>query len=168
MFYGQCAITTILELSELLRLRNRDSDLQDVESDSLGDRSTLADNDNVTLLDTESWRNVSSNVSVSLLVSVVLWNVVQVVPSDDDGSVHLGRDNSTSQNSTSDGNKTGERTLLVNVVTLDSGLRSLETQTNILVPSLGLLVGLSLWVGENVRLLVKLVYCFPWNLGNEP
>lgn len=168
MFYGQRAITTILELGELLRLRNRNSDLQDVESDSLGDRSTLANNDNVTLLDTESWRNMSSNVSVSLLVSVVLWNVVQVVPSDDDGSVHLGRDDSTSQNSTSDGNKTGKRTLFVDVVTLNSGLRGLETQTNVLVPSLGLLVGLSLWVGENVRLLVKLVCRFSRYLDIEP
>lgn len=94
---------------------------------------------------------------MSLLVSVVLWNVVQVVTSDDDGSVHLGGDNSTREDSTSDGDLTDKWTLLVNVVTLNSGLWGLEAQTNILVPSLGTSVGLSLWVGEDVWLLEKKV-----------
>lgn len=137
----------------MLRLGLGDGDLQDVESNSLGKRSALANNNNVTFLDTESWRDVDSNVLVSLLVSVVFWNEVEVVSSDDDGSVHLGGDNSTSQDLTSDGNVTNKWALLVNVRTLDGRLRGLETQADILDPSLGLLVTLSLWVSEDVRLL---------------
>lgn len=133
------------------------SDLQDVESNGLGDWSTLTNGNDVTDLDTESWRNVDWDVLVSLLVSVVLWNVVQVVSSDDDGTVHLGGDNNTGQDLTTDGNKTSEWALLVNVSTFDGGLWGLETQTSVLIPSLCSLVGLQLWVVENMRLLINLL-----------
>ncbi|KAH3678686.1 hypothetical protein OGATHE_000236 [Ogataea polymorpha] len=129
------------------------SNLNNVESNGLGKWSALSNSHNVTLLNSESWRNVSSEILVSLLVSVVFRDVVQVVSSDDDGSVHFGGHNSTGQNSTSDRDSTGERTLLVNVGTLNSGLRSLESQTDVLVPSLGSSGGLGLWVGEDVWLL---------------
>ncbi|KAH3661844.1 hypothetical protein OGAPHI_006022 [Ogataea philodendri] len=145
--------TSNLELGESLGLGLGRSNLHNVESHSLGDWSTLTNSNNVTLLDSESWRNVSSEVLVSLLVSVVFWNVVQVVSSDDDGSVHFGGHNSSGQDSTSDRDGTGEWTLLVNVSTLDGGLRSLESQSDVLVPSLGSSRGLSLWVGEDVWLL---------------
>lgn len=143
-----------LELGELLGLGLRDSDLQDVESNSLGKRSALTNNNNVTFLNTECWRNVGGNVLVSLLVSVVFWNKVEVVSSDDDGSVHFGGDNSTSQNLTSDGDLTSEWTLLVDVRALDGRLGSLEAQTDFLDPSLGLLVTSGLWVGKDVWLLI--------------
>jgi len=142
-----------LELGELLGLGSRHSNLQHVESNGLRKRSTLTGNDNVTLGNTEGWRDVDSNVLVSLLVSVVFLDEVEVVSSDDDGSVHFGGHDSTGQNLTSDGDVSDEWALLVNVRTLDGGLRGLESQTDILDPSLGLSVGLSLWVGEDVWLL---------------
>ena len=85
-------------------LTSSSRDLDDVESNSLGDWSTLTDGNNVTDLDTESWGNVNWDVLVSLFVSVVLWNVMQVSSSDDDGTVHLGGDNGTSQDLTTDRN----------------------------------------------------------------
>lgn len=127
MFNINLGLQAYLKFSKLLRFRLGDGDLQDVESNGLGDWSTLTNNDNITFLDTESWGNVSSQVLVSLFVSVIFWNVVQVVSSDDDGSVHLGGDNSTGQNLTSDGNSTDEWTLLVNVGTFNSGLWGLES-----------------------------------------
>lgn len=117
-----------LELVELLvSLTSSSSNLQDVESNGLGDWSTLTNGNNVTNLDTESWGDVDWNVLVSLFVSVVFWNVVQVVSSDDDGTVHLGGNNGTRQDLTTDGNQTSEWTLLVNVRTFDGGLWGLET-----------------------------------------
>lgn len=92
---------------------------------------------------------------MTLLVSVVFWNVVQIVSSDDDGTVHLGRDNSSGQDSTSDGNQSSEWTFLVDVRTLDSGFRGLESQTGILIPSLGSSSSLGLWVDVDVRLLLE-------------
>lgn len=142
-----------LELGELLGLGSRDSNLQDVESNGLGQRSTLTDNNDITFLDTERWRDVGSNVLVSLLVSVVFGDKVEVVSSDDDGSVHFGGHDSTGQDLASDGNVSDPWALLVNVRALDGGLWGLETQTDLLDPSLGLLVSLGLRVGEDVRLL---------------
>lgn len=111
----------------LVGLTGSSSNLQDVESNGLGDWSTLTNGNNVTNLDTESWGDVDWDVLVSLFVSVVLWNVVQVVSSDDDGTVHSGGDNGTSQDLTTDGNGTDKWTLLVNVRTFNSGLWGLET-----------------------------------------
>lgn len=102
---------------------------------------------------------MGSQVLVSLLISVVFWDVVEVVSSDDDGSVHLGGHNGTGKNSASDGDLTNKWALLVNVGTLDGRLRGLDSQANLLVPSLGSSVGLSLWVGEDVRLLVSTELC---------
>ena len=139
----------------LVGLTGSSRDLDDVESNSLGDWSTLTNGNNVTNLDTESWGDVDWDVLVSLFVSVVLWNVMQVSSSDDNGTVHLGGDNGTSQDLTTDGNQTGERTLLVNVRTFNSGLWGLESQTGILIPSLGSLGSLDLWIVEDVRLLFE-------------
>lgn len=116
-----------LKFSELLGLGSSNGNLQDVESNGLGDWSTLTDDNNITFLDTEGWGDVSGNVLVSLFVSVIFWNIVQVFSSDDDGSVHLGGDNSTSQDLTSDRDVTDEWTLLVNVRTFNSGGWGLET-----------------------------------------
>ena len=69
-------------------------DLDHVETDGLGEGSALANGNDVTFLDTgECGGAVSGKVLVSLLESVVLLDVMQVVSSDDDGSSHLGRCN---------------------------------------------------------------------------
>lgn len=65
-------------------------DLDNVEADGLGEGSALANGNDVTFLNTgESGRAVSGDVLVSLLESVVLLDVMQVVSSDNDGSLHL-------------------------------------------------------------------------------
>lgn len=140
----------------MLRLGAGVSNSQNVESNGLGQRSTLTGSNVVTFLDSEGWGDVSSKVLMSLFVSVIFRNIVQVVSSDNDGSVHLGGDNSTRQDLTTDRDSTNEWTFLVNVGTFNGVLWGLESQTNILKPSLGLSVGLGLRVGENVRLLY---YC---------
>lgn len=80
---------------------------------SLGQGTALADGNPVTLLNTESGRDVSSKVLVPLLVTVVLGDVVEVFTADDDGTVHLGRDDTAGQDTATDGDKTGEGALLV-------------------------------------------------------
>jgi len=69
------------------------NNLESIESDSLGDGSALSGNEDITFGDSEARRNVDSDVSVSLLVSVVLSDVVEIILSDDDGLVHLGGNN---------------------------------------------------------------------------
>lgn len=72
-------------------------DLQHVELHSLGQLSALTNGHDITFLNSESWGDVSWDIVVSLLVSVVFSDVVKVVSSDDDGSVHLGRDADSSK-----------------------------------------------------------------------
>lgn len=50
---------------------------------------------------------------MSLLVTGVLGDVVEVFSSDDKGTVHLGGNNGTGQDTATDGNLTSEGALLV-------------------------------------------------------
>ena len=68
----------------------------------------------------EGWAAVNGDVLVSLLETVVLANVVQIVTSDDDRTGHLVLDNDAAQDTTANRNVSGEGALLVDVGTLDS------------------------------------------------
>lgn len=85
---------------------------------------------------------MNGEVLVPLLVTPVLGDKVQVVPSDDDGVGHLGRLDNSGKDSASDRDFTGEGALLVNVGTVDGLGGGLESKTDILVPTLGLGVDL--------------------------
>lgn len=96
----------------------------------------LTNSDDITGLDTdEGGGAVSREVTVSLLVTVVLLHVVKVVTTDDNGALHLAGDNNTSEDTSTDGDVSGEGALLINVVSSDGLLGSLEAKTNILVPT---------------------------------
>ena len=56
---------------------------------------------------------MGGEVLVSLLVTRVLRDVVEVLSSDDDGSVHLGGNDGAGQDTATDGDETGEGALLV-------------------------------------------------------
>jgi hypothetical protein len=73
----------------------------------------LSNGNLITILDTESWGNVCSKVLVSLLVSGVFRDEVEVFSADDEGTVHLGGNNSSGQDTTTDGDETSEWALLV-------------------------------------------------------
>ena len=103
--------------------------------DSLGQRSALSDGDDITLLDSEARRAVSDDVCVSLLVSVVLLDEVEVVSSDDDGVSHLVGDDHGSENLSSDADISSEGALLVDVVSLDGLLGGFEAESDLPVVS---------------------------------
>lgn len=84
-------------------------------------------------LHTESWGNMCSQVSMTLLITVcfeeiistqlhilcimsrhtVFGDIMEIVPSDDDCAGHFSRHNLASQDTTANGNIAGERALLV-------------------------------------------------------
>lgn len=115
---------------------------------------------------------MGGNVLVSLLVSGVLLNKVKVLAADDDGSVHLGGNDGTGQDTATDRDETSEGALLVDVATLNGGLRGSETQTDVLVPSSATLarsggLGLGLRVLEDVRLLLESTLRLDGQLGRH-
>lgn len=56
---------------------------KNIESDSLAQRPALSNGNLITLLYTESWRNVRSQVLVPLLVTCVLRDEVEIFAADD-------------------------------------------------------------------------------------
>ena len=103
-------------------------DSQSVESDSLGDRSALTDGNDITNSSSgESRGKMSGHVLMSLLESVVLLNVVEVISSEDNSSAHLIGEDDTFEDSASDGNWGSERTLVIDVLSGHCLLGSLET-----------------------------------------
>jgi len=80
---------------------------------SLAERSALANSDLITLFHTEGRGNMSGEIGVSLLVSGVLGDEVEIFSAHNDGSVHLGRDDGTGQDTASNGNQAGEWAFLV-------------------------------------------------------
>ena len=63
---------------------------------------------------------------MSLFKPVILFDVMQIVSSDGNGSMHFVRQNDTFEDSASDGDVGGEWALVVDVLAFDSGLGSLE------------------------------------------
>lgn len=115
---------------------------------------------------------MGGNVLVSLLVSGVLLNKVKVLAADDDGSVHLGGNDGTGQDTATDRDETSEGALLVDVAALNGGLGGSETQTDVLVPSSATLarsggLGLGLRVLEDVRLLLESTLRLDGQLGRH-
>ena len=78
---------------------------------------------------------MSRQVAVSLLITVVLLHVVQVITTDDNGALHLGGDDGAGKDASTDGNASSEGALLVDVGAGDGLLGSLEAKTNVLVPT---------------------------------
>ena len=102
-------------------------DLEDIEVDGLGKRSALTNNNNITFLNWESRWAVDWNISVSLFVSVVLGDVMEIITSDDNGSLHFGWNTNSFQDLASDGDVGGERAFSVNELRLDGFFRCFES-----------------------------------------
>merc|ERR550534_1460854 len=95
------------------RLRN----FQDIESNSLGERSTLSHCDKITEIHiSEARAHVCREGLVTFLVSLVLLDKMQVVPSQHNRTIHLHRLHDTREDSSSDADISCERTLFVNVM----------------------------------------------------
>lgn len=92
----------------MCKFRNRS-----VATYSLAQRPALANGNLVTFLDTEGRGDVGSQVLVSLLVTGVLGDEVEVLAADDDGTVHLGGNDGAGQDTATDGDETSEGALLV-------------------------------------------------------
>lgn len=97
------------------------------------------------------------HVFVTLLETVVLLDVVQVVATNDDGALHLLLDNDSLQDATTNADGSSKRALLIDVRAFDCVARSLESETNIAPESLlaDLDAGSFFRVQEDVRLLLE-------------
>ena len=79
----------------------------------LAQRPTLSHCNLVTDLDTESWADVHWNVGMSLLVSGVLGDEVEVFPTNNDCAVHLCGHDSAGEDTSANGHEASEGAFLV-------------------------------------------------------
>ena len=119
--------------------------------DCLAKWPALANLDNITLLNNESWAAVSWDLSVPLLETLVLSDPVEVISPDDDGPLHLGRNNNTPHKAAPDGDVASEWALAVDVFALLSSLWSLDAQTNVLGVT-SLLIASGVFLGSKADL----------------
>ena len=102
-----------------------------VEAHSLGKGTALSDRNNISLLDGKCGRAVGGNVLVTLFETTVLGNVMQIIPSNNNGSLHFRRYDLSGEDTSSNGNITGKGAFSVYVVSLNGGIGSLDSQTDI-------------------------------------
>jgi hypothetical protein len=84
---------------------------------------------------------MSGNVLVSLLKTTILSDVMQVVSANDDCSLHFGRDNLPLENSSTNRDITSERALFVHIRILNRSIGGLDTKSDVLDETHGLLAG---------------------------
>jgi hypothetical protein len=109
----------------------------DVESHGLGEGTALSDGDDVAFLDGEAWRTVHGDVLVAFFETTVFGNVMQIVPSNDDGSLHLGGDDESLEDSSADANISGKGALFIDVIGFDGGVGRFDSKSNVLDPAHG-------------------------------
>ena len=133
----------------------------DIELHSLGQRTALSNGHNITILDIEAGAAMSMNVFVTLLVTLVLGNVVEVIPTHDNSALHLGRDDKSLENLTTNGDITNKRTLLVDVGSLNGSIGGFDTESDILDPAHGLdLFGVDVTLAGNENGILRLIGFF--------
>lgn len=79
---------------------------------------------------------MSCNIGMSLFITIVFLDKMQVLASNDDSALHLGRLNDSRQNTSTNANVASEWALFVNVSSINSFLGSLESKSNFFVPTL--------------------------------
>jgi len=131
-----CIINFSIFFSEFLKLffgGGAFGDFDDVEANSFGQRTALADRNRVTLRHVaETRRTMSGNVTMTLFKTLVFPDKMQVISSNDDRSLHLHFLDDASQNSATNLYQAGERALLVDVNSVLRLNGSFKSQSNVL------------------------------------
>ena len=73
---------------------------------------------------------MNSDILMPLLKTTVLGDVVKVIPTYNNGALHLGGDDLSLEDTSTDGYISGEGALLVYEVSLDSSIGGLNSETN--------------------------------------
>ena len=89
---------------------------------------------------------MSGNVAMSLLVTTaqnrherlpsVLLDITQVITAYNNSTLHLGGDDQSLQNRSTNSHIRGERTLLIDILSVNSSSRGLNSQANVSIPTL--------------------------------
>lgn len=99
-----------------------------------------------------------AHISVTFLETAVFANKMQVVTTNDNGTLHFRLTNNSGQDASTDPHIAGERTFLINVSAINCLAWGLKSQTNITVTTKRFLLrstGLELLVQVNTKLFLE-------------
>jgi len=96
----------------------------------------LTNSDSVANLDViKGRRAVNRDSSMSLLISVILFDEMNVVSSNNNSVLHFGRNNNSLKDLSSNANVACEGALLINISSFNGFFRSSESETNVFIIS---------------------------------
>ena len=104
--------------------------MNNIEAYSFGKRAALADGYNISNIAFKGRGTVDGDVTVTFFVTSIFSNVVEVITTDNNSALHLGRDNKTLEDTTTNGYVTSERTFFINVVTINGSLGCFESKSD--------------------------------------
>jgi hypothetical protein len=127
LHYIPCTSTAILKFSKLFAPLIAPINLQHIEPHRLTQRSTLSNSNNIALLNTETWRDMSSKILVTFLIPIIFLHIMKIITTivrsehwfgipNDDCTMHFSRDDNTRENSTTNRDLTRKGTFLVYTV----------------------------------------------------
>ena len=131
LHYIPCTPTAILKFSKLFAPLITPINLQHIEPHRLTQRSTLSNSNNIPLLNTETWRNMSSKILMTFLIPIIFLHIMKIITTiirmslqtllvvglpNDDCTMHFSRDDNTRENSTTNRDLTRKGTFLVYTV----------------------------------------------------
>lgn len=100
--------------------------------DSLSERSALTNDNDISFLNWESGWAVDWDISVSFFISIIFWNIMEIISSDNNGSLHLCWNYDSLKNLASNWDVTGEWALFINVFWFNSFFWCFEAKSDIL------------------------------------
>ena len=107
-------------------------DFEDVITDGLAEGAALSDNDVISDTGLEGGAAVAGEVLMTLLVTLVLLDEVEVVAANDNAVLHLVAVDDTTDQTTTDGHVSGEGALLVDVLSIHGSDGGAESETHVL------------------------------------
>lgn len=104
---------------------------KDIETNSLRNRTALANRYYIAFLDTETRADMGSHVGVTLFITFVLGNILKVIAANDDRTLHLVFEYYATKDTTTDSNSSSEWALEINICTILSFLWCFKTETDL-------------------------------------
>lgn len=101
-----------------------------IEPDGFAQWAALSNSYDVSLFHVKCRGAMYCNILMPLFKTPVFGNVMEVIPPDDNGVLHLSGSNKTFQDASTDRYIPGERTLLVHIGTLNCCIRGLDSKSD--------------------------------------
>ncbi len=107
------------------------NNFKDIKMNCFTKRSTFSYYNNISLFDWKSWGAVNRYISMSFFISIVFRNIMKVISSNNNSSLHLSRNTNSFKNFTSDRDVTSKWTFFINISWFNCLFGCFKSKTNV-------------------------------------